>query len=239
MQTPFSGFPIDAFHFLNELEKNNNKKYFDNNRSRYKESLIEPAKNFISAIAPFFEQLNSSVRTEPKFNQTIMRLNKDMRFSKGNPYRTFLLIHFGRFKLDSEFYIYLDGKGLSYGLFINNSRGENLFFKENLAKNKNNLLTIFNEYELNDKFSLLNIEKEMTMIVKKFNIHKHFVQLEINKWFVLEKSFPISNKICSSSKILTETIKAFSRLYPLYCFAISPVPIQLIEEFEDKMGIAD
>lgn len=122
----FKGFCRESFLFLIDLEKNNNTEWFAKNKDRYDDFIVKPAKSFVNDIAPFFNNLNASIRTEPKFNKTLMRINKDMRFVKENPYKTYFLIHFGRFKMDSEFYVHLDGKSMQYGLFINNNDEEHI-----------------------------------------------------------------------------------------------------------------
>ena len=98
---PFTGFSEGLFHFLNNLSQNNNTDWFNANKQDYINYLASPAKSFLN-------QLNPVIRTEAKFNKTIMRLNKDMRFNKGAPYRNYFLIHFGRFRMDSEFFIYFE-----------------------------------------------------------------------------------------------------------------------------------
>jgi len=93
----FSGFNEGLFKFLKDLKRNNKVEWFHKNKNRYQDFIVGPSKSFILEIAPFLNRLNPAIRNEPKFNQTIMRLNKDMRFAKSATYRPFLLIHFGRF----------------------------------------------------------------------------------------------------------------------------------------------
>jgi len=50
---------------------------------------------------------------------------------------------------------------------------------------------------------------------------------------------PKEKKIISSPNFINDIIKTFSRLYPLYCFAISEQPLKLLAKFEEQMGIAD
>jgi len=236
----FAGFPPQLFSFLEGLEKNNSKIYFDKHRDEYEKFVVKPAKDFITALAPFLEQLNLSIRREPKFNQTIMKLSKDMRFSKGVPYKTFLLVHFGRFKLDSEFYLYFDKTGVQYGMFLNNSKEENLFFKKNLMIYEKEIAKVFSSYKLNNQFSLTEMKKEMVLLRKKFDFSKDGKLLLQMKYILLEKAMlPKEKKIISSPNFINDIIKTFSRLYPLYCFAISEQPLKLLAKFEEQMGIAD
>lgn len=236
----FTGFPQQLFSFFEGLEKNNSKVFFDKHRDEYEEFVVKPAKAFISTLAPFLEQLNPSIRREPKFNQTIMKLSKDMRFSKGVPYKTFLLVHFGRFKLDSEFYVYFDKSGVQYGMFLNNSKEENLFFKKNLEKYEKEIAKVFAGYKLNNQFSLTEMKKEMVLVRKKFDFSKDGILLQKMKYILLEKPILTNEKkIIASPNFINDIIKTFSRLYPLYCFAISEQPLKLLAKFEEHMGVAD
>jgi uncharacterized protein (TIGR02453 family) len=233
----FEGFHPGAFKYLRGLEKNNNLQWFAKHRDEYENHLVLPAKSFITAIAPFFNQLNPAIRTEPKFNQTIMRISNDMRFSKGNPYRDYFLVHFGKFKMDSEFYLYFDKTGITFGLFLNNTEGEELYFKKNLNEYKNEIIDLFSSYKLNGKFSLHSINKKPELIINKFNADKNFDKLSGVKHVLLETGYGLEKKQIYSADILTKIIKTYSRLYPLYCFAVTPDPLKLLEAFEDNMGL--
>ncbi|MAT58549.1 MAG: hypothetical protein CMF23_11320 [Ignavibacteriae bacterium] len=236
---PFSGFPKDIFNFLNDLEKNNNVEWFNLNKDRYQNNFVIPAKSFITEIAPFFQRLNPAIRHEPKFNETIMRINKDMRFAKGAPYKNYFLIHFGRFKLDSEFFIYFDKNEVQTGIFLNKTEGENLYFKENLIKYKKELTEVFEKYNLNKNFALYNLNKEPEIVKKSFDVKKDFELLEKMKFILFQKIDKKISRRVSKPEFLIDSIKLFSLLYPLYIFAISPNPIKLLEEFEENFGIPE
>ncbi len=235
----FNGFQKQTFEFLAELEieDNNNTAWFGRNREKYENYLVIPSKAFVVTIGQFFNHLNPAIRTEPKFNKTLMRINRDIRFTKGLPYRNYFLIHFGRFKMDSEFYVYLDKSGIEYGIFINNSKGDELYFPQNLRRFKKEIIDTFDKFKINGKFSLYELHKEPEFILDKFNAKKNFGIIDEMKYILLEKSYSVKNKIIFTADFLTEAIKVFSNLYPLYCFAISPNPLKLIHEFEERMGI--
>jgi uncharacterized protein (TIGR02453 family) len=234
----FEGFTNQTFKFFKTLEKNNNVEWFNKNRGIYESQLVTPSKAFVTSIGPFFNQLNPLIRTEPKFNSTLMRINKDMRFAKGSPYKNYFLIHFGKFKMDSEFYVYLDKTGLSYGLFINNTAGDNFHFPANIHKYKNNIEDVFLRYNIEGRFNLHTFDKEPTILRKNFKFGKDPDLLAKTKFILLEKYFSLEKKIIYTPTFLNEMIKTFSKLYPLYCFAVSPEPLKLIEDFEENLGVA-
>ena len=236
MADNFQGFNKELFRFLKDLDKNNSVNWFHKNYDRYQENLVRPAKSFITELTPFLNRLNPAIRTEPKFNQTIMRLNKDMRFAKGDPYRAFLLIHFGKFKLDSEFYLYFEPKNFSMGIFINRSDEEKLYFRQNQAKFKKEIIEVCKKYKISNNYSLSYLWEENEEVVSKLNAEKHFDLLSKHDFLLLEKTKLPTEKILYSDGIVIEMIKMISQLYPLYCFAISPQPLKELQRFEDNFG---
>ena len=76
-----------------------------------------------------------------------------MRFTKGDPYRNYFLIHFGRFKMDSEFFVYLSKNIVEYGLFINANKGDNLFFEENINSYEKDIKNVIVKYKINKNFA--------------------------------------------------------------------------------------
>jgi len=234
----FNGFDKDVFKFFSALERHNNLEWFSKNRERYQKVLVAPSRSYVESIGEFFNHLNPAIRTEPKFNKTLMRINKDMRFAKGAPYRNYFLIHFGRFKMDSEFYVYFDKTGISYGMFLNNAGGDDLYFNQNIKKFGKEIISTFNNYSLNNKLALHTFDKEISVVQKRLNINNHFEKFAATKYILLEKVLPKERKIVTSPDFLADSIKLFSSLYPIYCFAISPNPLKLLNNFEERMGVA-
>lgn len=230
---PFNGFSPKIFEFFQQLSLNNNTEWFKQNRQIYDDYLISPAKAFINEIGNFFNILNPAIRTEPKFNQTIMRLNKDMRFAKGEPYRNYLLIHFGRFKMDSEFFVYFDSNECQIGLFINASGGKEFFFKQNLLKYKTEISEICDYYKINNNYSLYELNKGPELVIDSFNFNVHFDILSKYKLIILQKIISPEQLKIYSAEFLAQAVNIFYSLYPLYCFAISDNPLNLLDKFEE------
>lgn len=234
----FKGYSEETLKFFSSLEKNNSVEWFKRNRERYENYIVNPSKSLVNELAPFFQHLNPAIRTEPKFNQTLMRINKDMRFSKGEPYKNYFLVHFGRFKMDSEFYLYINKEGFTAGMFLNNGKGENLFFNNNLKRYKKEIIEVSKKFGIEGKFNLFTFKKSITeKLITNFKAEKNINKLSELEFILLEKEFSLKSKIPFSSKLTIELIKMFSKLYPLYCFAIFPEPLKEIEKFEERIGI--
>ena len=75
-------FSDATFEFLKDLEANNNKAWFDDNRQRYEDHWLEPAKDFVVEWNGFMDGLEPTHKCAPKVNGSIRRINRDIRFSK-------------------------------------------------------------------------------------------------------------------------------------------------------------
>ena len=80
----------DYLNFFSELEKNNSKDWFDENRKRYETSVKKPFKNLALELCNALQPLYPNVDLADNFS--IMRINRDIRFSSDKtPYK----IHMG------------------------------------------------------------------------------------------------------------------------------------------------
>jgi uncharacterized protein (TIGR02453 family) len=232
----FRGFSPQLFEFLKDLKGNNNKSWFDQNRNRYKNYIVEPAKSFVSDIGPFINRMNPSIRTDPKFNVTLLRMNKDMRFAKGEPYRNYFLIHFGKFKEDSEFFVYFDPEEIQSGVFLNNSKSKKYFFRENFSLYQKKILNIFADNKLNKNYSLYDFKQEPIKLIQNFNAGKHLDKLSSTKYILLQKVRTPSQTNVFTPQFLIDILNIFSELYPVYAFAVSNEPLKEIQKFNENFG---
>lgn len=91
----FNGFGDATFRFLKDLGRNNNKEWFQAHRSAYEEDLLEPALAFIEAIGPLIAKFSPTVHADPRIGGAMMRINRDIRFSKDKrPYKDHLDMSF-------------------------------------------------------------------------------------------------------------------------------------------------
>src|SRR4029453_16326325 len=92
----FHGFPPEAQRFLDELALNNNKQWFDSHRRDFDDMLLEPAKDFVIEVGAGLQaKVSPGIHAEPRINGSIMRMNRDIRFSKDkSPYKTWFGLWF-------------------------------------------------------------------------------------------------------------------------------------------------
>jgi len=86
----------EILRFLEELEANNNREWFDINRERYKGvrlKVLDLADRLIKEISRFYD-----LSQDLKPNECVFRINRDIRFKKDKtPYKTNMWIEISRY----------------------------------------------------------------------------------------------------------------------------------------------
>ena len=115
-------FKPSLIKFLQELKSNNNRDWFNENKRRYEQDLLEPALEFIAALeTPFKKKVSTHFKVVSKrTGGSLMRIYRDTRFSKDKtPYKTNVGIHI-RHELGKDvhapgFYIHIDPSEIFVG----------------------------------------------------------------------------------------------------------------------------
>ncbi|TFG99708.1 DUF2461 domain-containing protein [Candidatus Thorarchaeota archaeon] len=88
---PFTGFPRQGLKFLEELEQNNNRLWFNEHKQDYLDFLLKPGQSFVKSLGERLEAIFPGIEygTETSGRGSIMRIHRDIRFSKEKtPYNT-------------------------------------------------------------------------------------------------------------------------------------------------------
>lgn len=96
MPDKFTRFEPTLVKFLNQLKRNNNREWFQKNKSRYENEVLFPALAFVEAFQPKLNKISPFFKAIPKrVGGSVMRVYRDTRFGKDKtPYKTNLGIHF-------------------------------------------------------------------------------------------------------------------------------------------------
>lgn len=91
----FEGFPPGFFKFYKELAANNEREWFNANKSRYLNDVVDPSLAFIAALEKGMKKVSKHFIPIPKRSGgSLMRIYRDTRFSKNKtPYKTNLGIN--------------------------------------------------------------------------------------------------------------------------------------------------
>ena len=117
----FEGLPKDYFAFFNELKRNNNREWFNDNKPRFRESVQEPLAAFVEAMAPRLKKVSKHFVADPRLNGgSVFRIYKDVRFSKDKtPYKTHGAVQFrharGKDAHAPGFYVHLAPDEVFFG----------------------------------------------------------------------------------------------------------------------------
>jgi len=87
MTAGFGGFRPAAFRFLRDLERNNEKAWFEANRDAYEREVREPMRQLVATLDARLGTIAPEIVGDPK--RSMFRIHRDVRFSKNkSPYKT-------------------------------------------------------------------------------------------------------------------------------------------------------
>ena len=117
-------FTRATFDFLKDLEENNNRAWFQENKHRYEEHVRDSSIRFITDFEPRLKKISEHFRADPRtVGGSLFRIYRDTRFSKDKrPYKTMIGIHF-RHELGKDahapgFYLHIERNGCFVGAGI-------------------------------------------------------------------------------------------------------------------------
>jgi uncharacterized protein (TIGR02453 family) len=83
----FAGFRPDAFQFLRDLERNNEKAWFEANRDVYEREVRGPMRELVEALDARLARIAPEIVGDPK--RSMFRIYRDVRFSRNKaPFKT-------------------------------------------------------------------------------------------------------------------------------------------------------
>jgi uncharacterized protein (TIGR02453 family) len=88
--TESPSFGPELFAFLAELREHNDREWFNANKARYEQHVLEPALAFIEDVGYRLQSISPHFRADPRRNGgSLFRIYRDTRFSKDKtPYKT-------------------------------------------------------------------------------------------------------------------------------------------------------
>ncbi len=93
---PHDHFKPALFWFMRDLEANNDRAWFQENKERYLAELRDPALRFIVDFGPRLMKISPAFRADPRPNGgSLFRIYRDIRFAKDkSPYKNHTGMHF-------------------------------------------------------------------------------------------------------------------------------------------------
>ncbi|SMG21377.1 TIGR02453 family protein [Marivirga sericea] len=208
-------FSNDFKNFFEELEKNNHKEWFDENRKRYEKEIKNPFKSFVDDLILAIQKFDPEIMIKPK--DAIFRINRDVRFSKNKqPYKNNVAAFISRVSKKEQFpgyYVHLDKEGIWLGGGLYDLSTENIY------KVRQEIL--YNESGLEKALSINGFEKEFGAIQGKRNKilkppFKEFgesIPILFQKQFYFMKQYP--NSKINSDQLVEFCAEKFQKAYPV------------------------
>ena len=201
--------------FLAELEKNNNREWFDVNRARYK-ALNEPFQIFVGELIHQISLFDPQLKfLTPK--DCTYRINRDIRFSNDKtPYKTYLSAAFGHLGKNGStpaYYFELKSNGqimIGGGWYMLDS-AQLYKLRQTISEDAKPFLKILKNPDFKATFGEMSGEKLKTT-PKGFNPEDPQIELLRYKNYLAGRSLNVSD--LSDEQIADKIIQTFKTLYP-------------------------
>ena len=114
----FEGFSQDTLLFLEQIEQNNNKEWFEANRDRYEKFILMPSRAFVVEMGEHLQALEPTINFSPKINKSLYKIYRDTRRMGANKAPLKHRIGFifwqgnGKRMQSSSFYLHFSAKEL-------------------------------------------------------------------------------------------------------------------------------
>jgi uncharacterized protein (TIGR02453 family) len=87
--TGFNGFPKECIEFFRDLEKNNDKRWFEQHKEQYEKQVQTPSRYFVVDLGRKLQKIAPNVVADPRVNRSLFKIHRDTRFSPDKtPFKT-------------------------------------------------------------------------------------------------------------------------------------------------------
>jgi uncharacterized protein (TIGR02453 family) len=216
----FTGFSEKTIEFLNNLNQNNNKVWFESHRNDYQEFVLEPFRSLVMDLSEFMLTIDPHFVTAPAVNKTISRIHRDTRFSKNKAlYRSNMWLVFKRrskdWKVTPAYFFEIFPDYYRYGMGFYSATPDSMRkFRELIDAKPDDFLNAAASAKLNNLFELKG-EKYKRILNKEKGE-------EIQDWYQRKNFYLVCNReitdILFNKALVDDLMSGFSFLAPLYQF---------------------
>lgn len=205
--------------FFQNLEKNNNQKWFQEHKEEYENSAKKPFLKLLEILIPEIQKLEPQISLNPK--DALFRINRDIRFSKDKtPYNTLLKAGFSSNGKKSKlpgFYLGISASTIHTGGGLFNLKAEDLKnVRALICENTEEFVSIVNNKSFTSTFKELKGEKAKRLD-KSFKAVLEKTPYIANKQFYAMQEFPLVNYL-DSNKMVTTILNSFKEINSLNQF---------------------
>jgi uncharacterized protein (TIGR02453 family) len=205
-----------TLHFLKKLKINNNREWFDSNKSEYLASK-EIFEVFVSELIKGINKFDKKVSLDLKPKDCTFRIYKDVRFSKDKtPYKNNMSASInpgGKKSNIPGYYFHLEPEAcfLAGGVYM--PMPDDLkAIRQEIDYNPLPLINILKSASFKKEFNGLDEEDKLKNPPKGFNKDHAHSEILKNKHFIVSRKF--ENKVILKKEGLSKTLDSFKAMYP-------------------------
>ena len=205
-----------TLHFLKKLKINNNREWFDSNKTEYLASK-EIFEEFVSELIKGINKFDKKVSLDLKPKDCTFRIYKDVRFSKDKtPYKNNMSASInpgGKKSNIPGYYFHLepDACFLAGGFYMPMPDVLKAIRQE-IDYNPLPLINILKSASFKKEFNGLDEEDKLKNPPKGFNKDHAHSEILKNRHFIVSKKF--ENKVILKKEGLSKTLDSFKAMYP-------------------------
>ena len=211
-----------TLQFLRNLEKNNNREWFNENKTLYQEAqqdVISFVEKLMEEMADFDEEIG---KLEAK--KSVFRIYRDTRFSKDKtPYKTNFGAGLGMGKGNkiSGYYLHIEpGKSFLAGGVYNPEPSVLKTIRQEISAFGDEFKAILEQDEFRNYFRGLSVEDKLKKVPQGFEKDDKMAEYLKLKHFIV--THPVSDEQLLSENAVKEFTKIFKAMKPLNDFLQTP-----------------
>ena len=211
-----------TLQFLRTLEKNNNREWFNENKTTYQEAqqdVISFVEKLIEEMADFDEEMG---KLEAK--KSVFRIYRDTRFSKDKtPYKTNFGAGLGMGKGNkvSGYYLHIEpGKSFLAGGVYKSEPSVLKTIRQEISAFGDEFKAILEQDEFRNYFRGLSVEDKLKKVPQGFEKDDKMAEYLKLKHFIV--THPVSDEQLLSENAVKEFTKIFKAMKPLNDFLQTP-----------------
>ena len=213
---------LSTLQFLRNLEKNNNREWFNENKTLYQEAqqdVISFVEKLMEEMADFDEEIG---KLEAK--KSVFRIYRDTRFSKDKtPYKTNFGAGLGMGKGNkiSGYYLHIEpGKSFLAGGVYKPEPSVLKTIRQEISAFGDEFKAILEQDEFRNYFRGLSVEDKLKKVPQGFEKDDKMAEYLKLKHFIV--THPISDEQLLSENAVKEFTKIFKAMKPLNDFLQTP-----------------
>ena len=223
-------FPPATLSFLNELAQNNNRAWFNENKSRYEADVLDPALAFIEAMVQPLAKMAPNFTAIPKrVGGSLMRVYRDTRFSPNKqPYKTNIGMQF-RHKIGKDvhapgYYVHIDPDEVFLGVGVWHPEKNTLAgIRERIAEKPDEWKKIMRGRRFNRYFSLAG--ESLKRPPRGFDPEDAFIDDIKRKDFIAVRN--LDHALLTTPEFHREVVASFKSADPFMRFLCASININL------------